>query len=158
AFESYPGLLLATAWRTPPEPTLPGDGEEPTFPDGHLVPPPGGTHLQFFQLPPDAAMAAALEENPGLVDEFMAELRVKIPDLAEAISEENPALHATASIDYVIVLSGAVVLALDDGVTVELNPGDVVVQNGTPHAWYNPGDEPARLVAVLVGTPPRSGS
>lgn len=158
AFESYPGFLLATVWRTPPAPTLPGDGQEPTFPDGPMVPPPGGTHVQYFQLPPDAVVAAALEEDPGLMDGFMAELTAKVPDLAEAISEENPALHATASVDYVILLSGSVVLELDDGATVELHPGDVVVQNGTPHAWHNPGDEPALLVAVLVGTPPRSGS
>jgi hypothetical protein len=44
-----------------------------------------------------------------------------------------------------------VVLELDDGVTVELGPGDTVVQNGTRHAWRNPFSEPCRMVVVLIG-------
>jgi mannose-6-phosphate isomerase-like protein (cupin superfamily) len=154
-FASVPGYLIATVWRTPPDPVLPADGEEPRFPGGHLVPLPGGTHLVLVRWPSQAEMAAAMEENPGLVEDFMAELTVKVPDLAESISQENPDLHATASIDYVILISGSLVMELDDGAMVELGPGDVVVQNGTPHAWHNVGDEPAIMAAVLVGTPPQ---
>ena len=51
-------------------------------------------------------------------------------------------------------MSGRVVLELDDGATVELGPGDTVVQNGTRHAWRNPFDEPATLVVVLIGATP----
>lgn len=54
-----------------------------------------------------------------------------------------------ADLEYVI--SGRVVLELDDGAQVELGPGDTVVQNGTRHAWRNPYDEPCRMVVVLVG-------
>ena len=46
-------------------------------------------------------------------------------------------------------------MELDDGAMVTLHPGDVVVQNGTRHAWHNAGEERAVLAAVLVGTPPR---
>jgi quercetin dioxygenase-like cupin family protein len=48
-------------------------------------------------------------------------------------------------------VSGRIVLELDDGATVELGPGDTVVQNGSRHAWRNPFDEPATLVVVLIG-------
>jgi uncharacterized cupin superfamily protein len=41
------------------------------------------------------------------------------------------------------------VLVLDDAETV-LNAGDVVVQRGTSHRWENRGDQPARMVFVLV--------
>jgi hypothetical protein len=38
-------------------------------------------------------------------------------------------------VDYGIVLEGEVWLELDDGKQVHLKPHDVVVQNGTRHAW-----------------------
>ena len=45
-------------------------------------------------------------------------------------------MHRTQSVDYGIVLSGEVVLVLDDTETV-LRAGDVVVQRGTNHRWEN---------------------
>jgi len=48
-------------------------------------------------------------------------------------------------------VSGRVILELDDGATVELGPGDTVIQNGTRHAWRNPYEEPCQIVVVLVG-------
>jgi quercetin dioxygenase-like cupin family protein len=58
--------------------------------------------------------------------------------------------HRTETIDYGIVLTGAVTLALDDGSETRLDAGDVVIQRGTAHAWLNEGDEHARMVFVLV--------
>jgi quercetin dioxygenase-like cupin family protein len=40
---------------------------------------------------------------------------------------------------------------LDDGETVALKAGDVVIQNATRHAWRNPGTKPATLIFVLIG-------
>lgn len=59
-------------------------------------------------------------------------------------------MHRTESLDYGIVLSGAVCLVLDDGSETALRPGDVVIQRGTDHAWVNETDEPARMAFVLV--------
>lgn len=68
--------------------------------------------------------------------------------------QESP-MHRTSSVDYGIVLSGRVVLELDDGVTTELYPGDVLVQRGTMHLWRNPSDvEPCRMVFVLLDAAP----
>jgi quercetin dioxygenase-like cupin family protein len=64
---------------------------------------------------------------------------------------DNPGFHRTDSIDMLYVASGQIVLTLDDGAEVTLNPGDTVVQNGTRHAWRNPGSEPAVVVGVLLG-------
>ncbi|MFJ9391778.1 cupin domain-containing protein [Nocardioides sp. NPDC101246] len=57
--------------------------------------------------------------------------------------------HRTASIDYGIVLTGEVVLVLDDS-EVTARAGDIVVQRGTNHAWANRGSEPALVAFVLV--------
>jgi quercetin dioxygenase-like cupin family protein len=59
-------------------------------------------------------------------------------------------MHRTESVDYGVVLAGEVTLVLDDGTATSLATGDVVVQRGTDHAWANPGDEPARMLFVLV--------
>jgi mannose-6-phosphate isomerase-like protein (cupin superfamily) len=85
------------------------------------------------------------------IDAALTEMEQKLPGMAAHMEPDNPGMHTTASIDYEFVVSGRVVLELDDGVTRELGPGDVVVQNGTRHAWRNPYDEPCVLVVVLIG-------
>jgi uncharacterized cupin superfamily protein len=42
-------------------------------------------------------------------------------------------------------------LELDNGRVVTLNPGDLVVQSGMGHRWYNRGHTIARVLAVTVG-------
>lgn len=58
-------------------------------------------------------------------------------------------VHRTQSVDYGIVLSGEVVLVLDESETV-LRAGDVVVQRGTSHRWENRSGETARMAFILV--------
>jgi quercetin dioxygenase-like cupin family protein len=59
-------------------------------------------------------------------------------------------MHRTASVDYGIVLEGAITLILTDS-EVDLVAGDIVVQRGTDHAWANRSDEVARMAFILVG-------
>ena len=42
-------------------------------------------------------------------------------------------------------------LELDDGASKKLAPRDVVIQNGTRHAWRNRSSKPATMLFVLVG-------
>ena len=62
-------------------------------------------------------------------------------------------MHRTETIDYVIVLSGEVEMAMDDS-TIKLKAGDVLVQRGTNHAWINRGSEPARIAFILIDAKP----
>jgi quercetin dioxygenase-like cupin family protein len=71
--------------------------------------------------------------------------------MAAHMEADNPGMHTTDTVDYEYVVSGRVILELDDGATVELGPGDTVIQNGTRHAWRNPYDGPCQMVVVLVG-------
>jgi len=52
-------------------------------------------------------------------------------------------MHRTRTLDYVVVIEGELVLILADSEVV-LNPGEVVVQRGTDHAWENRSDTIAR--------------
>jgi len=53
-------------------------------------------------------------------------------------------MHRTKTLDYALVISGEVVLILEDS-EVTLRQSDVVVQRGTNHAWENRSDQPARM-------------
>lgn len=64
-------------------------------------------------------------------------------------------LHRTDSIDYGLVLSGAVELELDDGMITLLGPGDIVVQRGTLHLWRNSSaTDTCRIAFVLIEAKP----
>jgi mannose-6-phosphate isomerase-like protein (cupin superfamily) len=67
-----------------------------------------------------------------------------------------PRMHRTDSIDYCVVMSGAIDMRLDDE-TVHLKAGDVVVQRGTIHDWVNNGTEPCVIAFVLIDAKPVEG-
>lgn len=68
-------------------------------------------------------------------------------------------LHQTDTIDFVVCISGEMTMYVDDGKSVTLYPGDVLIQRGTAHGWVNNGNVPCRLAVVLIdGTPKREGS
>ena len=50
-------------------------------------------------------------------------------------------MHRTDSIDYIVVMSGDIDMELDEGHSVHLKAGDVMVQRGTIHNWVNNGSE-----------------
>lgn len=67
----------------------------------------------------------------------------------------NPAMvHRTDSIDYAVVMSGEIDMELDDGASVHLKAGDVLVQRGTIHNWVNRGTEPCVIAFVLIHAKP----
>ncbi len=59
-------------------------------------------------------------------------------------------MHRTDTVGYVVMLEGAIDMEMDDGLAVNLEAGDVLVQRGTYHSWTNRGTVPCRLAAVLV--------
>lgn len=59
--------------------------------------------------------------------------------------------YTTDSIDYVVVVSGEVTLEFDDGEQTVVRADDVVIQNGTRHAWRNHGTESCTIVGVAIG-------
>jgi mannose-6-phosphate isomerase-like protein (cupin superfamily) len=62
--------------------------------------------------------------------------------------------HRTNSIDYGVIVSGEVDMALEDGQRVHLRAGDVVVQRGTMHTWINNGSEPCVLAGIVIDAKP----
>jgi mannose-6-phosphate isomerase-like protein (cupin superfamily) len=60
------------------------------------------------------------------------------------------ALHATASMDCLMQVSGESVFVLED-TEIRLQPGDWLIVNGVPHSCRNDLDRPAVLVGVVIG-------
>jgi quercetin dioxygenase-like cupin family protein len=82
-------------------------------------------------LPPGATRFLVIEFPPGgVVPAFM---------------------HATDTVDYIVVLDGWITLELEEG-EVRLGPGDTVIQRAERHAWRADGPEPCRLAVVMLST------
>jgi mannose-6-phosphate isomerase-like protein (cupin superfamily) len=141
---AMPGVEFHRLWGSDGPQTYPDAGAQPDAPA--YFPSVGGFRFGLFTIPPEQE-AVYPEDMEGA----MAEIEAKLPGMMAHMELDDPGMHTTDTTDYEIVLSGHVVLELDDGAEVALSPGDTVVQNGTRHRWRNPGTEPAVLGVVLVG-------
>lgn len=146
-FKSVPGFDTALVWGTVAAPSVPWDGRNAADGRKSVVPDVGETRLMKVTFPPDSVMMSADFDPAAAGAEYMA----RIPGLAQRFEPNSPGMHTTDSVDYGIVIEGEISLELDEGKTVALEPGDVVIQNGTRHAWRNPGAKPATLIFVLIG-------
>ena len=147
-FQSRPGFDLKSLWSTDEVPKI-GVGEvvDPVPALKSLHPPAGGTRLLVFTLPPDASMLAP-DFDPVA---FGAEFAQNAPGFIETFEPDAPGMHTTDTVDYGVLLDGEIWLELDDQREVKLSPFDVVIQNGTRHAWRNKSTREATLLFVLVG-------
>jgi hypothetical protein len=146
-FVHLPGMATALVWATPPQPKVPFDGEDPIADDSTWIPRLAETRMMVVAFPPDSVAASPGFDGAAAGRESAA----TFPDIAATIEPDNPGMHATDTVDYAIVLDGEVWLELDDGEEVHLRAHDVVVQNGTRHAWRNKGARPATMAFVLIG-------
>ena len=140
-----PGRAAYRLWGRDERPVFPDDGSPHPAPAWY--PPRDGSRFIVNTLapgelvpPPDVDVAAAL-----------AELERAMPGALAVAEPDAPGMHTTDSIDYLFVVSGEITLELDDGERTTVRAGDVVVQNGTRHAWRNDGTEPCTFVGVAVG-------
>ena len=140
-----PVFISSMLWRVEGTPDLNGPDADPMIAGGTMVNEPGGSAFWVITFPPDSVLSSVNWEAAG------PEMAEASPGIAERMEPENPGMHQTPTLDYVTVIRGRLLLELDDGETVELHPGDTVVQRGTRHAWRNPTSEPAAISVVLLG-------
>jgi quercetin dioxygenase-like cupin family protein len=101
-----------------------------------LEPPPGGASARVIRMPATGEW-----------------LRVEGDD------DARPGMHATDTLDFVVVLDGAIVLGTQDGHETLVHAGDFVVQRGTAHRWRVAGDGPCTyFVAMLRPDPARAAA
>ena len=144
-FQHIPGMVSRLVWATSPVPALPFDGTDPTAAVTSFVPGPGETRFIVVTFPPDAVFGAVGFDPEAAVRENLA----VSPGLAERFEPDG--MHTTPTVDYGIVLDGEIWLELDDGRSTLLRQHDVVIQQGTRHAWRNKSERAATIAFVLIG-------
>jgi hypothetical protein len=145
-FKTVPGYEHTLIWVNPATPDLSKEQRFDSYPDS-VVPGPGGTSLHFVTFPPASVFA-----DPSFNGEAArSEALIRLRGLADHFEKEDPAMHKTDTVDYALVYDGEIWLELDDGKTLHLKRGDVVVQNGTRHAWRNHGTKPVTMIFFLNG-------
>jgi mannose-6-phosphate isomerase-like protein (cupin superfamily) len=140
-----PGFEWHRLWGCDEPAEVPNDGALHGI--GSHVPPSAGLRFGMFTVAPDSL---GMPEDLDLVA-AIEEMESQLPGLAALAEDEDPLMHTTDTVDFDYIVSGRVVLELDDGAAVELGPGDTIVMNGTRHKWRNPFDEPCLMVVVMVG-------
>src|SRR3954469_21192856 len=107
-----------------------------------IMPPRGGTVFRIVDFPPETAETKKLD--PHTMHQSLGDGAPK-----RGLPPRHPAMHRTRTVDYAIVMAGEIDMLLDDS-EIHLKAGDVLVQQGTNHAWVNRGTEPCRIAFILV--------
>jgi mannose-6-phosphate isomerase-like protein (cupin superfamily) len=145
-FKTVPGYEHTLIWVNAATPDLSKEQRFDCYPDS-VVPGPGGTSLHFVTFPPASVFSDPSFDGEAARDEALIRLR----GLADHFEKEDPAMHKTNTVDYAVVYDGEIWLELDDSETLHLKRGDVVVQNGTRHAWRNKSTKPVTMLFFLNG-------
>jgi quercetin dioxygenase-like cupin family protein len=107
-------------------------------------------------MPVDNSEAAAAAQKRGFVTRYnyVGSGQGTVIRITEIAPGAPKFMHRTETLDYAILLSGECDLELDDGRTVSLKAGDIVVQRGTMHAWVNNSNAPCVFAFVLIDAVP----
>ena len=142
-----PGHVSVDLWKTTASPVaLTAEEPDPTLGPKQIHPPANGTVIRISEIAPESD--AIRDLDPEKAREVFRAMGNEHASTAGR-GGRHPFMHRTETIDYAVVLSGEIVLLLDDE-DVHLRAGDVVIQRGTNHAWSNRSDEPCRMLYVLI--------
>jgi hypothetical protein len=111
------------------------------------LPPAKGSLLHVVTFPPANSATSSTSDPSQVTQEFLT----RLPGLADTFELDGSQMHVTQTVDYAILLDGQLSLELDDGKTLHLDAGDIVVQQATRHGWRNKGERPATIAFVMLG-------
>lgn len=147
-YESAPGFVASLVWATSPAPQVGESGmADPTESVESYVPETGATRCLIVSFPPDSIMMSA-DFDPAAFGRESAQI---IPGLADRFEPDSPGMHTTDTVDYGVVLDGEIWLELDNQQETKVERHQVVVQQGTRHAWRNKSDRCTTMMFVLIG-------
>ena len=130
------GLVSTLVWVTDETPADVSGAVDRSLREIGVPPPPTGSIFRVVDFPPEGGARSrdAVLKEMGVADQGGA---------------RHHGMHKTKSIDYAVVLEGEIDMLLDAS-EVHLKAGDVLVQQGTNHAWVNRGEKNCRMAFVLV--------
>ncbi len=140
------GPTFIEVWHTLQTPAAiraqPDDGDETTL---VLAPPANGTRIRVIDFPPEGEEIRKLT-GAQAADKFKS---MGGEHASTGGNAPHPLMHKTKTVDYGIVLEGEMVLVLDKSETL-IQAGDIIIQNGTNHAWSNRSGKMCRMAFVLI--------
>ena len=104
---SMPGVALTDLWRTTTSPASNAGNADAAAGKIKLEPPASGTILRIVEFPPDKAWRKTADAKKA----FASIGAGGAPDHASG----DPMMHATATVDYIIVLKGEIWAIMDKG-------------------------------------------
>jgi quercetin dioxygenase-like cupin family protein len=144
------GRSPTSVWTTLKAPAGNRDDDIPPEVTGFAPAGSAGVGLMVMQIPPESNLDSLSPEERAKATVPVARL---FPQGMEIDTSKSPKMHATDTMDYVVLLSGEITLLVDDG-EVTLKPFDIVIQRGVNHGWVNRGTETAILVAAVLDAEP----
>jgi len=141
----FPGYEFHRLWGSDSAPELSSDGTPPAQP--RYFPSIQGFRFGFFTIPPDTTTRIDDLNTASAIEE----IQQKLPGMLDVLERDHPGMHTTDTVDFDVVVSGEVVLELDDRAEVPLKAGDCVIQNGTRHAWHNRSSANCLIAVTLLG-------
>lgn len=146
----WPGSGVTTPWSTSGAPASNLDdelGKElKSFPDAGS----GGVSLMIMQIPPMSDLEKMTPEQRAAATVAPADF---MPEAMNIDTSKSHGMHATDTIDLLIMLKGELTCIVDDG-EVTLKPFDTLIQRGVNHGWENRGTEVALIASAVIDAAP----
>jgi mannose-6-phosphate isomerase-like protein (cupin superfamily) len=132
------GITSTLLWATDESPANVSASHDRAVRESGVAPPANGTVFRIVDFPPTDESKI---DNTAMLKEMGL--------AAGSAPAKHGTMHRTRSIDYAIVLDGEIDMVMDDS-EVHFVAGDVLVQQGTNHAWVNRGTKVCRIAFVLI--------
>lgn len=143
-----PGYAMTQLWMTDGSPAVVDNGADPTQRPITLSPPKNGTVVRVIDFPPASQELSRVDADTA-AQAFAMYGEAQVLTGKAGAPKRHPFMHRTQTIDYAVVLSGEIVMLLDDS-EVTLKAGEILIQRGTNHAWTNRSERTCRMLFVLV--------
>ena len=135
-------LVSRMLWMTDRSPAAMSGTADRAAVNTGIAPPAGGSIFRIVEFPPITPEIERLDPN-----HMQSGLAAHAPK--RGLPPRHPLMHRTRTVDYAIVMEGEIDMLLDDS-EIHLKAGDVLIQQGTNHAWVNRGTEACRIAFVLI--------
>ena len=137
-----PGVTLTNLWQNTKTPAVMERHDDPVTGPLILHPPKNGSVFRIVQFDPENPDELAKLDGKAAFSEMGAGANV-------VEGARHPFMHRTDSLDYAVVLTGEIYMMMDEDEYL-VKAGDVIIQQGTNHAWSNRGTEPYQIAFILI--------
>ncbi|MDA9022206.1 cupin domain-containing protein [Alphaproteobacteria bacterium] len=137
-----PGVTLTNLWQNTKTPAAMERRDDPVTGPLILQPPKNGSVFRIVQFDPENPDELAKLDGKSAFSEMGAGANI-------VEGARHPFMHRTDSLDYAVVLTGEIYMMMDEDEYL-VKAGDVIIQQGTNHAWSNRGTEPCQIAFILI--------